>query len=30
MLSASQEDIAKVKGISVKKAEEIYLYLHKS
>ena len=30
LLSASQEDIAKVKGISVKKAEEIYLHLHKS
>lgn len=30
LLSASQEDIAKVKGIGVKKAEEIYLYLHKS
>ncbi|MBR7888350.1 excinuclease ABC subunit UvrC [Marinomonas sp. A79] len=30
LLSASQEDIAKVKGISVKKAEEIYLNLHKS
>ncbi|MBJ7536654.1 excinuclease ABC subunit UvrC [Marinomonas transparens] len=29
MLSASQEDISKVKGISAKKAEEIYLYLHK-
>lgn len=28
--SASQEDISKVKGISAKKAEEIYLYLHKS
>ncbi|MCV2401290.1 excinuclease ABC subunit UvrC [Marinomonas sp. C2222] len=28
--AASQEDIAKVKGIGVKKAEEIYLYLHKS
>lgn len=30
LLSASQEDISKVKGISAKKAEEIYLYLHKS
>lgn len=30
LLSASQENIAKVKGISAKKAEEIYLYLHKS
>ena len=30
LLSASQEEIAKVKGISVKKAEEIYLHLHKS
>ncbi len=30
LLSASQDDIAKVKGIGVKKAEEIYLYLHKS
>lgn len=30
LLSASQEDIAKVKGISANKAEEIYLYLHKS
>ncbi|MEP0073555.1 MAG: excinuclease ABC subunit UvrC [Marinomonas sp.] len=30
LLSASQEDISKVKGIGVKKAEEIYLYLHKS
>jgi excinuclease ABC subunit C len=30
ILSASQDDIAKVKGIGVKKAEEIYLYLHKS
>ncbi|NLQ16709.1 excinuclease ABC subunit UvrC [Marinomonas sp. M1K-6] len=30
LLSASQDDIAKVKGISAKKAEEIYLYLHKS
>ncbi|WP_219702128.1 excinuclease ABC subunit UvrC [Marinomonas lutimaris] len=30
LLSASQEDISKVKGISAKKAEEIYLYLHKN
>jgi len=30
LLSASQENISKVKGISAKKAEEIYLYLHKS
>ena len=30
LLSASQENIAKVKGISAKKAEEIYLHLHKS
>ncbi|NVK73529.1 MAG: excinuclease ABC subunit UvrC [Oceanospirillaceae bacterium] len=30
LLSASQEDISKVKGISAKKAEEIYLHLHKS
>ena len=30
LLSASQEDISKVKGIGIKKAEEIYLYLHKS
>ena len=30
LLSAGQEDISKVKGISAKKAEEIYLYLHKS
>jgi len=30
LLAASQADIAKVKGIGVKKAEEIYLHLHKS
>ncbi|GAB3481469.1 excinuclease ABC subunit UvrC [Marinomonas epiphytica] len=30
LMSASQEEIAKVKGISVKKAEEIYLHLHKN
>lgn len=30
LLSASQEDIAKVKGISAKKAEDVYLYLHNS
>ncbi|TDO98918.1 excinuclease ABC subunit UvrC [Marinomonas balearica] len=30
LLAASQEEIAKVKGISAKKAEEIYQYLHKS
>ncbi|MCB5160792.1 excinuclease ABC subunit UvrC [Marinomonas algarum] len=30
LLSASQQDISKVKGISTKKAEEIYLHLHKN
>ncbi|MBM6549598.1 excinuclease ABC subunit UvrC [Marinomonas ostreistagni] len=30
LMSASQADIAKVKGISGNKAQEIYLYLHKS
>ena len=30
LLAASQEDIAKVKGIGGNKAQEIYLYLHKS
>ncbi|MFT2110195.1 excinuclease ABC subunit UvrC [Marinomonas sp. 2405UD68-3] len=30
LLSASEEDIAKVKGIGVKKAAEIYSFLHKN